>query len=238
MMEMQNRVENQTIELMGVTERAGSAGHITNIDRLHSEYKRDQEGNPADILIEPKGIRASRNWNPVIEELFITEKQDAESGQAEGVGRDVDWSKEGRDTFYSLTEDSEGNCSYGVQSDAEDNVSSELETSLSSAIGPTVKQLQRQHKHTKKLSGTAAAEKIGVEHSAAPLKWDYSGISLCTPEKALEICPAHNNDRGGSGDTVSKEHSEETMLQLIYGTIKKLQTETRARSHRARLATK
>ncbi|KAJ1110880.1 hypothetical protein NDU88_008226 [Pleurodeles waltl] len=142
MVEMQNMTENQTIELTGLKDGAGSAGFITDIDRIQSEYKRDQEGNLADILTEPNGTRASRNWNLVAEELLIMEKQNAESGQAEGDVRNADWSKEGGDKFYSLTEDSEGNSSDGVQSNKEDNLSSELETSLSSAIGPTFKQLQ------------------------------------------------------------------------------------------------
>ncbi|KAJ1180603.1 hypothetical protein NDU88_005824 [Pleurodeles waltl] len=82
MVETQNMTENQTIELMGVTEGTGFAGFITNIDRIHSEYKRDQQGNPADILTEPNGTKASRNWSPIMDELLIREKQDAESGQA------------------------------------------------------------------------------------------------------------------------------------------------------------
>ncbi|KAJ1159959.1 hypothetical protein NDU88_000463 [Pleurodeles waltl] len=238
MEEMQNMVENQPIELLEVMEGADSAGVINDIGETHPEYKKDQEGNFADILTEPNRTRASRNLNPVIQELLITEEQDAEPRQSEGVGKVVGWSNEGRGKFYSLTEDSDGNSSDGVQSDAEDNLSSELETSLSSAIGPTIKQLQRQNKHTKRQSGTAAAEVIVAEHSAAALKWYYSGIILCTPEKALNTCPTRNNGRGGSGEDVSKVHSEETILQLIYGRIQELQTETRADSRRARFATK
>ncbi|KAJ1207921.1 hypothetical protein NDU88_003311 [Pleurodeles waltl] len=156
--------------------------------------------------------------------LGVTKEQDAELRQSEGVGKDIDWSKEEGDKFYSLTEYSDCKSSDAVQSDAEDNLSSELETSLSSAIGPIFK--QRQYKRSKRQSGTAAAEVVETEHNAAAIIWDYSGISLCTPEKAVETCPLRFSDRGGSGEDVSKVHSEETMLQLIYGTIKELQTET------------
>ncbi|KAJ1114065.1 hypothetical protein NDU88_002304 [Pleurodeles waltl] len=140
MVETQNVMENQTVELMRLMNLAGSAESAINIDRIQSEYKRDQDGKFADILTEPNGTRASRNL--VIEEILISQKQEAEPGQAEGDRRKSDWSKEGRDKFYSLTEDSEVNSTDGTQSDVEDNFSSDCETNLSSAIGPTVKQLQ------------------------------------------------------------------------------------------------
>ncbi|KAJ1187763.1 hypothetical protein NDU88_004533 [Pleurodeles waltl] len=91
--ETQNMTESQTVELMGLTELAGSAGSAPNIDRIQSEYKRDQKGNLADILTEPNGTRVRRNGNLAIEEILITQKQDAEPGEAEEDGRNADWSK-------------------------------------------------------------------------------------------------------------------------------------------------
>ncbi|KAJ1143575.1 hypothetical protein NDU88_009882 [Pleurodeles waltl] len=65
MVETQNMTENQTTEFTGLMDLAGSAGSTTDIDRIQLEHKRDKEGNTADILTEPNGTRAIRNWNLV-----------------------------------------------------------------------------------------------------------------------------------------------------------------------------
>ncbi|KAJ1180471.1 hypothetical protein NDU88_005692 [Pleurodeles waltl] len=87
---------------------------------------------------------------------------------------------------------------------------------------------------------------VGVADSpTATLNSDYSGIRLSQSERALkapsdvaltlnltasENCPDEQANNMASTDT--------KMLQLIYGTIRELQTETRAESRRAREATK
>ncbi|KAJ1192900.1 hypothetical protein NDU88_002206 [Pleurodeles waltl] len=142
-----------------------------------------------------------------------------------------------REKRPAIDEDSEANSSGCTQSDEEDNISSDLETSLSSATGPTVKLLQRQRKCIKGQPGSVAGV-TAAGHSAATLKWDYSGISLCTQEKGPKtLTPLNDNEEEDRGDD-SMGNTEETMLQLIYGTIKELQTETRTESCKARLATK
>ncbi|KAJ1160282.1 hypothetical protein NDU88_000784 [Pleurodeles waltl] len=132
---------------------------------------------------------------------------------------------------------SEANSSGCTQSKEEENVSSDLGTSLSSAIGPTVKQQQRQRRHIKERSGSlSSASAVGP--SAATLKWDYSGISLCSQEKGPETLTALKDIGEGRRGDDSTGSTEKTMLQMIHGTIKELQTETRTESRRARLATK
>ncbi|KAJ1209818.1 hypothetical protein NDU88_005190 [Pleurodeles waltl] len=80
---------------------------------------------------------------------------------------------------------------------------------------------------------------------AATLKRDYSGIRLSHSEKALqapsdtaltlnltanENCPGEQVNNMASSDT--------KILQLIYGTVRELQTETQAENRKARVATK
>ncbi|KAJ1105081.1 hypothetical protein NDU88_002489 [Pleurodeles waltl] len=140
----QMETQIQPAESMSLIDTIGSAGSATSTDKMQLGHKSDKEGFPksTDILIEPNGTKDRSNGNPATEESLITQEQDEETGKTEGNGKNTDWSKEGGDTFYSLTEDSEANSSGCTQSEEEDNISFDLETSLSSATGPTVKQQQ------------------------------------------------------------------------------------------------
>ncbi|KAJ1117778.1 hypothetical protein NDU88_005974 [Pleurodeles waltl] len=68
-----------------------------------------------------------------------------ETRKVENDGKNTDWSKDGGDTFYSLTEESEGGSSGCDLSEEDGNASSTAE-SLSSAVGPTVRPQLRQRK--------------------------------------------------------------------------------------------
>ncbi|KAJ1154607.1 hypothetical protein NDU88_007352 [Pleurodeles waltl] len=77
--------------------------------------------------------------------------------------------------------------------------------------------------------------------SAVTLKWDDPGIRLSSLEKDYKDIPLPNVD---TGENSMSEHINNTastdtnMLQLIYGTIRALQTEMQMESQRARMATK
>ncbi|KAJ1079615.1 hypothetical protein NDU88_000153 [Pleurodeles waltl] len=129
MVKAQNETENPTAEYMGpIALAAGVAGVAPSTERTQLGHKRE-EGvfqEYADILREPIGARARSNGNLAIKEALIMQEQDDETGQTERNGRNTDWSKEVRDKFYSLTEDSEAKNNCGTQSDEEDNFLSDL----------------------------------------------------------------------------------------------------------------
>ncbi|KAJ1187118.1 hypothetical protein NDU88_003897 [Pleurodeles waltl] len=158
-------------------------------------------------------------------------------GKLQKDGKNIDWSKDGGDNFYSLTEDSEAVSSGYYLSEEDGSVSLENEI-LSVGVGPTVKLQQRHRKRIKSRAGSAGGAD-SPERCAATLKWDYSVIRFSQPEKELkdskdvltsnigtgEICPSEQINNMASTDT--------KMLQLIHGTVRELQTETRAESRRA-----
>ncbi|KAJ1164286.1 hypothetical protein NDU88_004731 [Pleurodeles waltl] len=82
------------------------------------------------------------------------------------------------------------------------------------------------------------------ERSAATLKWDYSGIRLVSLGKEFKESKDILSSNAGTDENCQNElinnlvSSDTKMLQLIYGTVRELQTETRAESRRARMATK
>ncbi|KAJ1172599.1 hypothetical protein NDU88_004444 [Pleurodeles waltl] len=77
-----------------------------------------------------------------------------ETGKAENDGRTIDWSKDGGDTFYSLTEKSEA-ASSGYDLNEEDGSSSSEAESLSPAVGPTVRPQRRHSKRIMSRTGSA-----------------------------------------------------------------------------------
>ncbi|KAJ1164067.1 hypothetical protein NDU88_004514 [Pleurodeles waltl] len=109
-----------------------------------------------------------------------------------------DWSKDGGDKFYSLSEDSEA-ASSGCNQSA-----------------------------------------TGGSQSTKALKGDYLGTRLTGSGKVPTPDSLPNVD--GSADCqvpiISATSTDSKMLQIIYDSIKELQTETRAESRRARIATK
>ncbi|KAJ1179378.1 hypothetical protein NDU88_004612 [Pleurodeles waltl] len=165
------------------------------------------------------GEDVDKNWSSEIEKV-------------EYDGRNGDWLKDGGDKFYSLMEESEA-ASSGYDLNEEGSSSSSesgsLAESLSPVAGPTLRPQHRHHKHIKSRTGS-----VGITDSpAAMLKWDYSGIRLSQSERALQVlsdmaltlnltasenCPDEQANNMASSDT--------KMLQLIYGTVRELQTET------------
>ncbi|KAJ1082415.1 hypothetical protein NDU88_002583 [Pleurodeles waltl] len=143
-----------------------------------------------------------------------------------------DWSRDGGDKFYLLIEDSEASSSGCNQCVGGGSTPSETE-SASSAEGSTVRPQRRHHQCLKTRSGSMGA----VEPS---LKWDYSGTRLMGLEKVSKLDPPPNID--GDVECPASSNSatgiDAKMLQMIYDTIRELQTETRAESRRARIATK
>ncbi|KAJ1164093.1 hypothetical protein NDU88_004539 [Pleurodeles waltl] len=112
---------------------------------------------------------------------------------------------------------------------------------MSPVMGPTVRPQRRHHKCIMSRTGSGGV----MDSPVVTLKWDYSGIRLSHSEKspqapsdtaltlnltANENCP---------GEHVNNMPSSETkILQLIYGTVRELQTETQAENRKARVATK
>ncbi|KAJ1103796.1 hypothetical protein NDU88_001217 [Pleurodeles waltl] len=78
-----------------------------------------------------------------------------ETGKAENDGRNIDWSKEGGDKFYLLTEESEA-ASSGYNLNEEDGSGSSEAESLSPAVGPTVRPQRRHRKRSPELASLSS----------------------------------------------------------------------------------
>ncbi|KAJ1143362.1 hypothetical protein NDU88_009671 [Pleurodeles waltl] len=150
-----------------------------------------------------------------------------------------DWPKDGGDKFYSLTEDSDYTNSEQGSSETGASISSESATFLSLAES-TVRQQRR------KTKGRAPI-RDGVEPSTQTrkaLKWDYSGMNLVSTAVVHSLEAQANMKKGGDAllcslvPSTGARHTDSEILQSIYYSIKELQTETRAESRRARMATK
>ncbi|KAJ1165458.1 hypothetical protein NDU88_005886 [Pleurodeles waltl] len=149
-----------------------------------------------------------------------------------------DWSRDGGDKFYSLTEDSEATSSGCNQSAAEGSAPSESESAWSAAESK-VRPQQQQRRCIKARSCSIG----GVEHSGQStkaLKWDYLGTRLMGLEQDSKLDPLPSIDGGEDCQVPSNSvtGTDAKMLQMIYDTIRELQTELRAKSRRARIATK
>ncbi|KAJ1106465.1 hypothetical protein NDU88_003866 [Pleurodeles waltl] len=128
--------------------------------------------------------------------------------------------------------------------DEEGSGSSEAESlaeRMSPVVGPTVRPQRRHHKRIKSRTGSGGV----MDSPAATLKWDYSGIRLSHSEKVPQAPSdtavtsnliVNENCPGELGNNLAS--SDAKMLQLIYGTIKELQNETRAENRKAQVATK
>ncbi|KAJ1187676.1 hypothetical protein NDU88_004450 [Pleurodeles waltl] len=162
------------------------------------------------------------------QEAFYTSKKSA---------RVPDASKDGEDKFYSLTEYSDSTNSDLGARECRDSISSESVSFLSLAE-TTVRRQQQKSK------GLVPSSRVNVEPSAQTrkaIKWDYSGTDLVS---AVETHSSQNATKMadvsvcGPTHTIDDRHTDSEMLQSIYNSLKELQTETRAESRRARLATK
>ncbi|KAJ1172009.1 hypothetical protein NDU88_003866 [Pleurodeles waltl] len=149
-----------------------------------------------------------------------------------------DWSRDDGDKFYLLTEDSEAISSGCNQSVVERSASSESE-SVSSVAGPTVRPPRQHRRCIKSRSGSTSGAELSGQSTRA-LKCDYSGTRLMGLERDSKFDSLPEADGGEDGQVSSTDATsiDAKMLQMIYGTIRMLQIETRAESQRARIATK
>ncbi|KAJ1152225.1 hypothetical protein NDU88_005002 [Pleurodeles waltl] len=173
-----------------------------------------------------------------IEDVKNSEVEVRKIGKSKKSKKGSDWSKDGGDKFYSLTEDSESTSRGCNESATVGSTLSESE-SASSAAESTVRQQRRQLRSTKIQPGlTGGAEPAG--QSTKALKWDYLGIRLTGSENvpASDSPPNVDGNVVGQTSNTSATSTDTRLLQIIYDTIKEVQTETRTESRRARLATK
>ncbi|KAJ1134438.1 hypothetical protein NDU88_000890 [Pleurodeles waltl] len=205
------------------------------------------EGNPQLGLKEREICAPSQATQEAIRILKDSAGNSARVAQAFSQGLELivakekgpEWPKDGGDIFYSLTEDSDSTNSDQESSGSRDSISSESISFLSLAES-TVRQRWRKSKGL-------APSGDGVEPSAQTqnaLKSDYSGTNL------MSIVEAHTSEAQDnaakrvdelvcdSASNIGDRHTDSEMLQSIYDSIKELQTETRAESRRARMATK
>ncbi|KAJ1138658.1 hypothetical protein NDU88_005039 [Pleurodeles waltl] len=159
------------------------------------------------------------------------------SGKQVESARVPEASKDGGDKFYSLTEYSDSTNSDLGASESRDSISSEYASCLSLAES-TVRWRQQKSK------GLVSSSRDNAEPSAQTrkaLKWDYSGTDLVS---TVETHSSQNTTKMadesvcGLNHITDDRHTDSEMLWSIYNSIKELQTETRAESRRARLATK
>ncbi|KAJ1144719.1 hypothetical protein NDU88_011016 [Pleurodeles waltl] len=155
-------------------------------------------------------------------------------GRAEGQGRpqslgesdksngkeikNLDWSKDTGDTFYSLTEESEFSSAEGHSlNDSGSSISPE-EGNASSNNELTVRQRHRQRKCIKTRSGSQEGTDFSASSGSRTLKWDYSSINLtdvaCTTNKSNmgDQQPPGNNDRGDNIEAVKSDMRSEHRL--------------------------
>ncbi|KAJ1194386.1 hypothetical protein NDU88_003675 [Pleurodeles waltl] len=149
-----------------------------------------------------------------------------------------DWPKDGGDKCYSLTEDSDSTNSDQSSSETGASISSES-VSFSSPAESTVRQRQQESK-------AWAPIRDGVElsvQSRNTLKWDYSGTNLMSTAEAHILEAQAKAEKRADAPvcslvlSIGTRNTDSEMLQSIYDSIKEVQTETRAESRRARMAT-
>ncbi|KAJ1126869.1 hypothetical protein NDU88_005275 [Pleurodeles waltl] len=159
--------------------------------------------------------------------------------------KNLDWSKETGDTFYSLTEEPELSGTEGHSlNDSGSSISSE-EGNASSNNELTVRQRHRQRKCIKTRSDLQEGTEFTASSGSRTLKWDYSSINLtdiaCTtnkPKMSDQQSPGYNDRGDNISNDVCVASTDSGMLQSIFNSIKEFKTETRVESHQARMATK
>ncbi|KAJ1162973.1 hypothetical protein NDU88_003437 [Pleurodeles waltl] len=154
----------------------------------------------------------------------------------------MDWGKDCSDKFYSMTEESDLSSVDRSFSESEGS-----ETSEAGNKSPSNELTVRQYRQ-RKLVKTRPGSQEGFENAASmsgrTLKWDYSGIGLADIPTSGSQGPVNEKieiDTGASAGNPGNAYmmgTEAGILQSIYSSIKELQTETRIKSRRARIATK
>ncbi|KAJ1123505.1 hypothetical protein NDU88_001974 [Pleurodeles waltl] len=162
--------------------------------------------------------------------------------------KNLDWSKDTGDKFYSLTEESELGSTEGQSlNDSGSSISSE-EGNASSNNELTVRQRHRQRKCIRMRSDLKEGTELSTSRGNRTMKWDCSSINL-TDEAFTTNKPNMNDqqpsrsvDRGddieGTKSDTCTANTDSGMLQSILNSIKEFQTETQVESRRARMATK
>ncbi|KAJ1114337.1 hypothetical protein NDU88_002575 [Pleurodeles waltl] len=162
---------------------------------------------------------------------------------AEEIGtkkKGPDWPKDGSDKLYSLPEESDSSNSDQSLSETGASICSES-GSFSSLADSKVRQRENKER---------APIRDGLElsgQSRKTLKWAYSGTNpMSTVEAHIPEARAKAEQAEKRADapvrssvlSIGTRNTDSEMLQYIYDSIKELQTETRAESRRARIATK
>ncbi|KAJ1119056.1 hypothetical protein NDU88_007242 [Pleurodeles waltl] len=181
-----------------------------------------------------------------------------EQGRPQSVGerdksngkeiKNLDWSKDTGDKFYSLTEESELSSTEGhTLYDSGSSISSE-EGNASSNNELTVRQRHRQRKCIRMRSDLKEGTELSASSGSRTMKWDYSSINLtdeaftANKPNMNDQQPSRSMDRGdnieGAKSDICAANTDSGMLQSIFNSIKEFQTETRVESRRARMATK
>ncbi|KAJ1115149.1 hypothetical protein NDU88_003375 [Pleurodeles waltl] len=157
----------------------------------------------------------------------------------------MDWGKDSSAKFYSLTEESDlGNADLSFSETDESETS---ETGNKSPSGEHTVSKARQRKFVKSRYGLQEGSESTASISGRTLRWDYSGIGLADTPTGGNQSPANDkngSDLGAAAGSIGNPGNihvmgtEAGILQSIYSSIKELQTETRIKSRRARVATK
>ncbi|KAJ1194071.1 hypothetical protein NDU88_003366 [Pleurodeles waltl] len=151
----------------------------------------------------------------------------------------MEWGKDSSDKFYFLTEESDLSSVDRSFSESEESKTSEA-GNKSPNNELTVRQ-HRQRKPVKIRPGSQEGFENATSMGGRTLKWDYSGIGLADTPTISNQGPVNGKmetDTGPPAGNAYATGTEAGILQSIYSSIKELQTETRIKSRRARIATK
>ncbi|KAJ1124108.1 hypothetical protein NDU88_002570 [Pleurodeles waltl] len=190
----------------------GAEGRPTKASDNADLAKARNSGSMHPQSLEPNGaIQASQDRadtltalglrNPIkgIEDDENSEVEVRKIGKSKKSRKGSDWSKNGDDKFYSLTEDSESTSS-GCNQSAIVGSTLSVSESASSVAESTVKQQRRQRRCTKTQTDlTGGVEPAG--QSTKALKWDYLEIRLTGSENVPTSDSPPNVDGNVDGQT-------------------------------------
>ncbi|KAJ1163776.1 hypothetical protein NDU88_004229 [Pleurodeles waltl] len=148
---------------------------------------------------------------------YVSSKSMAGDKELKKSLKPPDWPKDGGNTFYSLTEESDITSSEHDLNETGSSISSET-GDISSSKEPTVRQQQRHRRHTKVRTGPSEGIESSIFADSETLKWDYSGIRLTDIPIANGQQIVNNNLEGNAGGLASNTciaSDESGMLQSI-----------------------
>ncbi|KAJ1143407.1 hypothetical protein NDU88_009716 [Pleurodeles waltl] len=249
--EILNENDSLLIELQGADGRLlGDLGNredqkLSNNEEVNAPVSKSMQPRPVESNASVQVTQGEADIPHMVcegDSSYMVQSLEAGAKKTGTRKKAPDWSKDGSDKFYSLTEDSDATCSGCNQSEIGGNISSES-GSVSSTVESTVRQQQRQHKCLKTRVGLSGGTELSAQ-SSETLKWDYSGSNLTGTAKVPTPDVQFKADRGADGWvgypdlSIGTTSTGSEMLQSIYDSMKELQTETRVESRRARTATK